>query len=63
MEVMLVGRLEAFKDIALPTFDGVRLTPANSVKSLQVILDPILLLDKQVNAAAHKDFVPTHPIL
>lgn len=33
----------------LPTFDGVQLTLANSVNNLGIILDPALLMEKQVN--------------
>lgn len=39
------------KDIVFPTFDKAQLTLTDSVKSLEIIFDPVLLLVKQVNAA------------
>lgn len=51
---MLAGKEKVLKDTALPIFDGVQLTFANSVTSLGVILDPVLLFEKQINTAAKK---------
>lgn len=55
-EVILVGKAKVLKNIVLPTFSEVQLTPADSVKGLGVILDQTLLLKKQVNAAAKMSF-------
>lgn len=56
MEVMLVRKVEILKDIVLPTFDGVQLTTADSVKSHRVILDPALFTGEQINTAAKRAF-------
>lgn len=39
-EVMLAGKAEVFKNNEFPIFDGVQLPLADSVKSLEVALDP-----------------------
>lgn len=53
---MLVVKAEAFKVIVLPTFDGVHLIIADS----EVLQDPALFLEKQVNAASKKAFSQLH---
>lgn len=45
---MLAGKAEILQDIVTPTFSW----PLMTVKSLVVILNPVLLLEKQVNAAS-----------
>lgn len=54
--VMLIGNVEILKDIALSNFNKVL---ADLVKSLGVILDSVLLLEKHVNETT-KIFFPTH---
>lgn len=39
-EVILVGKVNIMQDLVLPSFDGVHLTLVDSVKSLEVVLDP-----------------------
>lgn len=51
-EVMSVGKVKILKVIVLPTFGGVQVTLADLVESLVIILNPVFLLEKQLNAAA-----------
>lgn len=53
-EVMLVEKAEILTNIVFPTFNRFQLIYPDSVKSLGVIVDPTLLLEKHVNAAAKK---------
>lgn len=50
MAVMMLGKVEILKDIVLPTL----MTLADSVKSLWIILDTALQLEKQVNTVVKK---------
>lgn len=49
-EMLLVGKADVLKDLVLPTFD------ADLIKTLEIILDPALLLKKQVTVAAKNVF-------
>lgn len=55
-EVMLAGKGEILKGAVLPSFDGVLLTVSEVVKSLGIILDPALLLEKEANAVPKNHF-------
>lgn len=53
-DIMLLRKTEILKDIVLPTCDRVLLTLTDSVKSLEIILFPVLSLEKQVNVVAKR---------
>lgn len=61
-EVVLLGKTKILEDTVLLAFDGVQLILAALVKSLGIIPDPALLLEKQINAAAknpsNSDWLP-----
>lgn len=50
MKVTLAWKPEALSGM-LPTFDGIQLARGDSVMSLHVKLDPVLLQDMQLSAA------------
>lgn len=59
MEMMLVGKTDVLKDVMLLTSTRIQVTIIDSVKSLELILGQTLNLQKQVDAAAKKHFLPT----
>lgn len=47
--LIILGKAEILKYIVLLCFDGIQLALPDSVKNKGIILDPTLLLEKQVN--------------
>uniref|UniRef100_A0A803TD93 Reverse transcriptase domain-containing protein n=1 Tax=Anolis carolinensis TaxID=28377 RepID=A0A803TD93_ANOCA len=54
-EILWLGR-PGGREIQLPTLDGETLCPSSSVKSLGVLLDPLLTMEAQVSAVSRAAF-------